>query len=1105
MSRTRPTGSQIEAADPARSNWVGANAGSGKTHVLTQRVARLLLADAAPEKILCLTYTKAAAGEMQNRLFEMLGKWAMAGDADLAAELAAIEGEEVPTAGAARLAEARRLFARALETPGGLKIQTIHAFCDAILRRFPLEAGVSARFDVADERQTDGLLEDVRSAMAAAAETGGDMAFDAAADRLNEDSLGGLVDAILARRESFPDDVVDRIAAHFPAVSGKTRQEVIRARLVALDRDRLEAFVAALSAHGGKTEAAIVHAVAQVARTDTETAVAGLLKSVLTGEFQPRKKGFPTKAVREQFADADQRASEMTDWAMETCDLLHAQAAAERAADLHRFALRFLDRYAGRKHDRALLDFDDLVEALRTLLARREIAPWVLYKLDQGIDHILVDEAQDTSPAQWDVIARLLEEFFSGEGARDLRRTVFVVGDEKQSIYSFQGADPQAFGRMRSRVADRLEGIGETLGRPDLTTSFRSAPAILEFVDAVFEGPAADGLMVDDAPVVHRAHRQTDQGRIDLWPLVEPEEGASRSDWWEPVDTVPATDARERLAGYVAAHIGDLVSNARLPARGGVPGRCVTPGDILVLVARRDRLARGIIRELKVRGLPVAGADRLNLVDELAVQDLLALVRFAVDPADDLTLATILRSPLCEVDESALFDVANGRDGTLWQALTAADERHPEEVAFLSDMLGVADFLRPYEFLERALGRHGGRVRFLARLGAEAEDPIDELLAQALDYEMREVPSLVGFIAWIEAANILVKREMEKGTGEVRVMTVHGAKGLEAPIVILPDTMAKPGAGNRGPLLLPAAGAGNAGDLMLWAGPRDQDDAVTADARAAHEQRQRDERRRLLYVALTRAEDWLILAGAGASKNVGGTWYEMLSAAMERVPSRELPGPAGLAQRFETGPPGVGEPQQDKAQAPRGLVDRPDWLAPAALEISPRGTAPSAHQSIPTGGAGMGREQALRYGTAVHTLLEHGLREAAATRMLAQTFPDLSVMHAQILSEIAEVHAMPEAAVLFGEGAIAETSLAIPGPYGVPVIGRADRIASVDGAIWVVDFKTDRNAAESIEDIPRGYVEQIEAYASALRATWPTIPVRAGIFWTSQPRLMWLS
>ena len=783
------------------------------------------------------------------------------------------------------------------------------------------------------------------------------------------------------------------------------------------------------------------------------------------------------------------------------------------SGDLYAFGQPLLKRYETAKHLHGFLDFDDLVARAAGLLNDSVMREWVLFKLDQGIDHILVDEAQDTSPQQWDVIEAIQRTSFClGEGARTTNRSIFVVGDEKQSIYSFQGAEPQSFGRMRDTFASRLQAVDRPLGRPALITSYRSAPAILEFVDKVFQDDTANGLTVDGSKIAHNPHRKTDQGRVDLWPLVPMEEAPEPPDWWMPVDAAPGNSPKAKLAQMVAAEIKRMVEQDYLPARNGQPGRKVEAGDILVLVSRRDQLATGIIRGLKSGGVPVAGSDRLSLGQELAVQDLLAVCKVVTQPDDDLSLAALLRSPICGLSEADLFNLAHGREGTLWHALRTSS--HAKVWAFLKDMAEQADYLRPYEFLQHLLDRHNGCRRLLARLGSEAEDAIDELLAQALAFEGNAVPTLTGFIAWIETSDIQVKREMDTGSGQVRVMTVHGSKGLEAPIVILPDTMSGISGGAGRPTLLPADARQNSPELTIWPAGRKHDDRVTARARSAAETRQNAERRRLLYVALTRAEDWLILCGATPGQIPKDNWYGLVEAGMDRcvnVTEFDSPTGQGVARRFQTGQPAAHSPDAQVRDKPKPDNLVPDWFAPAQHESPRPRAAPSGlvpHQ--PLGGEGVGRERALAKGNAVHFLLEHAdvlWTKEHGERALERKYPGLSDdLTAEILNECAAVLQMPQAKHVFGSDALSEVTVAIDHrATHARMVGRIDRIVVSPECIDVIDIKTDAHPPDRPADVPAGYLAQLGAYLTAIAHEWPDRKISLALLWTVSADLMQVS
>ncbi|QDL91773.1 double-strand break repair helicase AddA [Paroceanicella profunda] len=963
------TRAQIAASEPLASTWVAANAGSGKTRVLTDRVARLLLAGTPPAKILCLTYTRAAAAEMQSRLFRRLGAWAMMEDDALHAALQELQVAPLEAA-PARLATARRLFAQALETPGGLKIQTIHAFCDTLLRRFPLEAGVSPGFRVLDDRSAARLLEEVRDTLALAAETGESPAFDEMAALLTEDGLSGIVSAVLRHRAAFPGAVSrPALARALGLTAERSAPERLAAAVDGLRPQDLDDIATTLMIGAGKKEQALAAALRAAGKALGPAEAPGAVEAALAGlegAFLRKDGGLlaastlTTKKTREADPEMPDTLLALQACVAEVREERLALATLERSLKLHRFATAFLAAYEARKSALGMLDFDDLVQRSRALLTRSSMAAWALYRLDGGIDHILVDEAQDTSPAQWDVITALTEEFLSGLGARETERTLFVVGDQKQSIYSFQGAEPRAFGAKRDWFGARLAELGSRLAEGALQHSFRSAPAILELVDHVFTGAAAQGLARAGERISHVAFHAAKPGRVELWPYIPTPEKAEAPEWWEPLDQPARNDPRLLLAATLAGEIAGWLEEGR-PVPGA--GRAMRAGDILILVQRRDLLARALIRELKTRGVPVAGEDRMVIGAELAVRDLLAVLRFVVTPEDELSLAAALRSPLFGLSEDGLFALSRARDGgTLWQALRKGG--HEAAVALLTDLRDNADYLRPFELLERLLTRHGGRARLLARLGPEVEDAVDELLAQALAYEQAEVPSLPGFLRWIDADAITVKREMDAEADQVRVMTVHGSKGLEAPVVLLPDTA---------PRKIRARGDVIARDgTGLWATAKAHAPRAILESRDEEAAAEAEERRRLLYVALTRAESLLVVCGAGTLEGWETGWYHLVAEGMERAGARPAPAPAGLEGEMRvfapleeaTGaeappsaasgpPPAPGQTSHPSpVQAPHSTPERaphpaPKQASPSAPERAPHPAPAQAPHSTP--------------------------------------------------------------------------------------------------------------------------------------------------------------
>lgn len=1092
--RNEATEHQIRAADPVASTWLSANAGSGKTRVLTDRVARLLLQGEDPQRILCLTYTKAAASEMQNRLFHRLGSWAMLPDDALATELEDLGADGALTAD--RLRTARTLFAAAIETPGGLKIQTIHSFCAGLLRRFPVEAGISPQFTEIEDRAATLLRAEIIDDMASGPEAG---LIDDIAMLVGGSDLDRLTAIIAGLRDGF---ATDRSMGDLLQMLGLPR-DLTAERIAAQvftggERDLLDRLIPVLEGSGSQDNG-IATKLSRVSRLDA-SALPVLEDALLTGSgakdpFTPKIGKIPVKAVAKDHpvlvADLDALMTRVAD----ARPLRIGYEAARKSDVLHRFARAFLAHYAQRKLVRGWVDFDDLIGKARALLSDPSVAQWVLYRLDGGIDHVLVDEAQDTSPGQWDVIERLTQEFTSGEGARAGRRTLFVVGDKKQSIYSFQGADPREFDRMRGLFDARLGGAGQVLRSLTLSWSFRSAHPILSVVDALFEGEAQAGFD-DDA---HRAFFDTLPGRVDLWPLVQAEEDPPDAPWYEPVDRKSPLDPDVVLARQIADEIARLIAAGTLIPDGKGGARRMTEGDILILVRRRKDLFEEIIRACKARDLKIAGADVLKVGAETAVKDLAAMLSFLATPEDDLSLAVALRSPLLGWSEAQLFDLAHHRgQGTfLWSALRDRRADFPETLGILDDLRRQADFLRPYDLLERLLIRHQGRARLLARLGREAEDGIDALLSQALAYERSDVPSLTGFLVWMETDDQTVKRRVDANGNQIRVMTVHGAKGLQAPVVILPDTtLRKPP--NPDPVQ-------DLHGVPLWRVSQAAAPDALIDARRAEDARAAAEKLRLLYVALTRAEQWLIVAGAGkVDEKTGDTWYQRVEGGLMRQGAVACPMPTGEGLRLQTGP----WEELTLCQEPPTAADPVDLPPlhqgpPPPITAVPETLSPSdlgGAKALP-GEEGLDKAAAQDRGTRLHLLLEHlpalprHDRHNAAANLVGDAF--------DLVEEVCGVLDAPALAPLFGPGTLAEVPVTAT-VGGRRLFGVVDRLVVGPDRVLVVDYKSNRLVPDRPEDCPEGLLRQMGAYRAMLTPVFPGRRIDVAILWTRPAVLMTL-
>ncbi len=1093
------------ATDPKVSAWVSANAGAGKTYLLTDRVTRLLLSGASPARILCLTYTKAAAAEMATRLFDRLGEWALLPDTALRARLKDI-GAESPDAKGLR--KARTLFAQALETPGGLKIQTIHSFCQHLLARFPVEAGIPARFTVLDERSAAELMGQARTAVLERAGKG-------------DARLKSAV-ALLATRAA--DGRFAEILDFAIGDSGKLREMLSRH-----DGDELRFAVhlrRALDLAEGEDEAQVLARFCEELggeRTACERVTRWLLggssKDKQSGDLftaflsggmaaedfeilramfftlqnEPRK-SIVTKSTAAAEPELAAYLDRLRDRVLAVEERRRCAVTAALTAAVITVALAVLETYDRLKRNRAALDYDDLILATLNLLERRDAASWVLYKLDGGLDHILVDEAQDTSPEQWRIVGRLAEEFFSGTGTRGdaSPRTIFAVGDEKQSIFSFQGADPTEFGRQRSVFKAQVEGAHLAFADLRPAVSRRSARAILEFVDAVFaEAKARDGISSTDDAIHHDAHR-SETGRVEIWPTVEATQTEEADPWDQPVDAPSRSSAQTLLAARIATRIAEW-----LDKRATIPGtdKPITPGDIMILVRRRNAFAEEMIRQLLDKRVPVAGADRMVLMEQIAIADLVALGRFALLPDDDLNLAALLKSPLVGFSEGDLYDLAQPRTGpSLWDELRARKSEGPvfeRAHAFLAEILSQADFLPPFEFYARALGK-GLRRRLTARLGSEAADAIDEFLALALAHEGSHPPSLESFLSWFEKGASDVKRDMEEGGRAVRVMTVHGAKGLEANIVILPDTAQVPDHERREPLLYSE-------DCVFFGVNKALETPKIAAAKNA--------------ARLREMREFLVVCGYEMKNGVHPeSWYGHLRDAAARIGREErIAGETVIAfgANFSGGSAELLALSQPSTRVPNFLA-RAAEPEPASRVLRPSEAAGLDEQALISPLEDSAKR--FRRGLLVHALLAHlpafppERREAAALSYLKRQ--GLAPSDAEAL--IAETLAVMDDAVfaeLFTPTSRAEVAVTaqLPELGNVRINGQIDRLAVTREAVLIADFKTNRPAPDSAENTPRLYRTQMALYRAALQRIYPGKRIDCALVWTDGAKLMPLS
>lgn len=1085
------------AMQPHHSAWVSASAGSGKTFVLIHRVITLLLQGASPDSILCLTYTKAAAAEMQERIFARLRGWLTLDDAALRRDIQSFTDIAVD------LAKARRLFAELLEHPIGLKIQTIHAFCQALLGQFPLEAGLQPNFKILEDSSAQELrMMALKATYATALEGDASLqhAFtllaDASADKTITDSLISLLSDATK---------IDACFTHFPSVAVYTaalntlleneHSLTQQAYLEAVANPPFAEEIARIAGNVAQNEkssrdSAFSRIVDWLSLPLEERVTAGIsdycshfltTTHTIKVDIVTKKNAYITPAERDILQQESERLLTLKMQRDKSCVV-------EQSTAMYQVLSYVYQQYTRLKNNHGLYDYADLIACALSLVTNSEDAPWVLYKLDQRLAHLLLDEAQDTSLSQWEIVQQLTADFFAGESSEDKDSSLFVVGDFKQSIYSFQGANPLLFQENEHLYTELAESAAKGWERVPLDVSFRSNQTVLDFVDSVFANDTPRHALGITDTLKHTAKRVQQAGTVALWPLAvgmrTPLEPRSL-----PLSRVPQTEADDVLATEIAARVKGWLDEGRiLHAR----GRAVQPRDILLLVRKRSRMPHRLIKAFEKAAIPIAGADKFSLKDHLAVQDLLALGNFLLLPDDAYSLACVLKSPLFNVTEEQLFALCYNRNGGLWQRVQEhPDFRHVVEI--LKQWLGRVDFISPAALYNTVL--LNARQHFRARFGEEVNDVLAEFENVLLNFEEQHIPTLQGFLHWADNAPLTIKRELgAHSANEVRIMTTHGAKGLQAPIVILADCNS-----TQTPK-----------DSLLWANTLFVSlkgvDLLPETIQALKEHQDataKAESYRLLYVALTRAEDELYLAGSAKNTKdpvAKESWYalahDVFSTDSRTQTARDgtmmWHTPATAAgDRIEESPPVV-------------AVDNalPLWCStPVAPEKTRAAfaTPDATDKSVAVGLTRAQAESAKTRGIILHSLLQKlplvppQQREAYLAGLVT---PDDVALLQGLLNT-------PELHPVFATGRLTEVPLC--GVFNNALYkGRLDCVIISDDTVLIIDYKSASTPPLVLADVPKSYVQQVGLYARGLRALYPNHRIEGGLLWTANKSLMML-
>lgn len=1123
QAQENPTLTQQKASDPSSHVWVSASAGTGKTKVLTDRVLRLLLPGldgqppAAPHTILGITFTKAAANEMQLRILKTLSQWAVISEPDLVTKLTDLLGRP-PRAD--QIADARSLFTRVIDLPKGLSIMTIDSFCESILARFPMEAGLQGGFEILDDLDKPDILQSCLD----------DWLSAHGLDVENRPLLAWLDTSKVSEKL---EKLIDGDIPFAPPPQGPEPEEIWQDYLAELEgkKDLIRQSIQAVEAYGTEKEkeryTPLKHWLEGLSNLTAESVLPifltgsyTILASLLTNKV---KKNAP--AIELFIEKEAERVLKLHH------DITHAILMQDTAI-FARFAMDIKGRYAAYKQAENLLDFGDLVRhTARLLKTSRAHLNWVMYKLDGGIQHILLDEAQDTNRAQWDIITALSDGFFEEEEAAPLR-SLFVVGDDKQSIYGFRGAESSLFSDMRSYFRTKAKQASQPFIEVDMTVSFRSGQAVLDVVNAMMDRDDLRRAMTDMPRdrVQHSAWRTGQAGSVEIWPLITDEERTKPDEFSPTAEILGGKSAAQRLSTAIAERIdGWLKNGVMLESR----GRPIEPRDILILFkSRSNEMYRELNAALLQLGIPVSGTDRIRLEREIAALDILCALRFALLPGDDLTLATLLKSPFIRMEEADLYSLAQGRGGrSLWDRVRNSDRVDQVIQDWLSTLIRLAGSCGPFAFLGHVLNTPcpshavSGRAALCAQLGLPILDTVEELSNQATIAQFQKRQTLESFLNHMDRLQGDIKREQTEGGNAVSLMTVHGAKGLQAPIVILPaaversQDLSKPS-----DIQKPERGVDDT-DYAYWSSGRGGEHAPAyTDRKEALKQREINEYQRLLYVAATRAEDHLLVCGVTKQKPAEASWHHSFVIALQSIPGYETQpffeaaAKTSLSEdilRITCPQTDAAEDKKKEHRALTPLDDIPGWITQPAQKERPdeRPLSPSRSDEmdiqVPVPSPLIQDENGrfLR-GNLTHSLLQilpalpdTLWAERAKTYIETEASGMSETFQNSVHQEVLSLLRNPDYADLFGPDSRAEIPLA--GMVdGRPVSGQIDRLVVRGEEVLIIDYKTNRPAPKEAQDIPDLYRKQMHLYSALVGQIYPGKTIRPLLLWTQNGQIM---
>ncbi len=1105
------------AINPEANIAVFASAGSGKTHLLVHRILKLLLSGVEPSHILAITFTRKAAAEMQERLMKVLAEWAIADELQIKTILQSLSHPH----NEASITKARKLYEELLFSEFEMRITTFHAFCQDILKRFAIHAGVPAGFRVTennDELKLEARKRLFKTAQLEEEKQLGKALFTLLLHCNTVNNVYEVLDTFIDSRSdwrSFTENQSDPVKYANECLHKLifNKQEKFKKPLESL-KPQLQEYLTYLSAHKTKTNQSKCDLLSTFLEIEyPKNKHLDIIVPVFFTSKKEKREIKATKTLEKSLAEKTHIFISLHESICAEVDELLDVIKKENLVEFNQAWFyaghRLLEVYQDLKFSQHTLDFDDLEWYTYLLLNQHDSAAWIQYKLDQRIQHILIDEFQDTNPTQWNLIFPLLSEL--AIDSHDNHRSLFIVGDAKQSIYGFRRANPELQYTAAEWAKDNLNA--QLLETDD---SYRSSPAIIDFVNRVF---SQQNIALNNFNL-HLAVQSKLWGQVQVNQLTQTNntelEESNQQGFRDPLTEEKQnfeSDSHYLEGQQVAIKICDLVDNAISVMDNQVP-RCIQYNDIIILARNRTHLAQ-LELALSEKQIPFISTYEGNFLNRLEVQDILSLLTYLTQTHNDLALAQVLRSPLYGMSDQDLMKIACQSESTWHEKLKSYAESSDNTLAkqafdqlqhwrTISNTLPVHDLLDRIYFETNLLSRYTSSLA-----GTHSEeikkhilDNLTALLQLSLDIDAGRYSSIQSFLTSLQnmqLSNISGYTQLHQNNNAVQIMTIHSAKGLEAPVVFLVDTGPKKKQLHTYKSIINWPSNTKRPEQFFLVGRKDSVDKVTQSIIEQQTITNWKEELNLLYVALTRAKQYLFISGT-ASNQSSQSWHSIISNALSGD-FKDLNNDTWTSE--------FGTPPSVKIRK----SDEPSKKETIEIDLS-KSFPINTILSEDTQQADPENQELADYGTLVHKIFElirpelDLKKNKEALRSSIESSLGITIKSQEFERAVDEVNGClqsVELSKIFKTTDDKEILKEVPINFikNDKVYYRIiDHLIIDDDQAWIIDYKTTYDVCiDTMHEHANQYQQQINTYGYKIKKLYPDKSIRASILFTAIPAL----